>query len=149
MESNEEKVVLKYDNVVVSPRGIAETHGKKIVIFIPTTEIDRLTLKFGRSDHNPVFSISIGVVLALVGIYGLVDFFIAMRGYRYELGMVALGIIGGSLIFDSLKERHFFEVETKKGTRRLVFSKNAGKSDIDDFCNKIRNGYKYQITEAV
>jgi hypothetical protein len=124
MQTSEEKPVLKCDNIVLSSRGIAETHGKKIVIFVPPNEINRIILKFGRSDHRPMLTMSIGIILGLVGVFGLVEFFVAMRGYRYELGMVAFGIIGASLIFDTLKERFFLEIETKKGIQRLVFSKN-------------------------
>ncbi len=148
MESHQEKPILKCDNIVLSSRGIAETHGKKLVIFVPADEIERITLKFGKSDHRPMASISIGVVLGLVGIFGLIEFFIAMKGYRYELAMVAFGIVGGSLIFDALKQRYFLEVDKKKGMCRLVFSKDVKRSDIDDFCNKARTNYGYQITDV-
>jgi hypothetical protein len=144
----EEKPTLRCDNVLVSPRGMAETAGKKIVIFVPTDDIERITINFGRSDHRPIISISIGIIFALVGVFGLVEFFVATRGYRYELGMVAFGLIGGSLIFDALKKRYFFEVYKKKGTCRLVLSKHAQKTEIQDFCQKIRVIYKYDIKDA-
>ncbi|HEX3624078.1 MAG TPA: hypothetical protein VH280_01495 [Verrucomicrobiae bacterium] len=147
MQSTEEKPVLRCDNVVLSSRGIAETHGKKIVIFVPANDIGRITLKFGRSDHRPIATMVIGVAFGLVGVFGLVEFFIAMRGYRYELGMVAFGMIGGSLIYDTLKVRYFLEIETVKGTRRLVFSKNAKKSEIDEFRNKAAAIYNYQVND--
>jgi hypothetical protein len=147
-QTKEEKPVLKCDNILVSPRGIAETHGNKAVIFVPATEIEGITLKYGRAEHRPILSLSIGVVFALVGVFGLVEFFLAPRGYRYELGMVAFGIIGATLIFDALKERHFLEVNKKKGMCRLVFSKKAQKKDVDDFCSQVRSIYKYQIEEA-
>ncbi|HTV43214.1 MAG TPA: hypothetical protein VMF08_21805 [Candidatus Sulfotelmatobacter sp.] len=149
MQTSEEKPVLKCDTIVLSSRGLAETHGKKIVIFVPANEIDRITLKFGRSDHRPILTISIGIILGLVGVFGLVEFFIAMRGYRYELGMVAFGIIGASLIFDTLKERYFLEIETKKGIQRLVFSKNAQKKEIEEFCAQAGAIYNYQIADSV
>ena len=142
----EDKPVLRCDNILVSPRGITENTGKKVVIFIPADDIERITVNFGRSDHRPIISISIGTVFALVGVFGLVEFFVAMRGYRYELGMVAFGLIGGSLIFDALKQRFFFEVYKMKGICRLVFSKHAQKTDIQDFCKKVRTIYKYDIT---
>ena len=149
MPSNDEKVTLKYDNVVVTPRGMAETYGKKIVIFVPATEIDRVTLKFGRSDHRPIFSMTLGIVFALIGIFGIVEFFLAMGGYRYELGMVAFGIIGGSMIFDTLKERYFLEIDKKTGLCRLVFSKEAKKDEVVEFCNKVRTTYNYQINDDI
>src|SRR5580692_5705573 len=110
MPPTEEKPVLKYDNIVVSTRGMAEVHGKKVVIFVPAAEIDRVTLKFGRAEHNPMASLCIGGVLALVGIYGLIVFITGKKGNRYDLGLMALGIIGGSLIFDTLKQRYFLEI---------------------------------------
>jgi len=149
MQPTEENQSLRCDNIVVTPRGIAETCGKKIMIFVPATEVERITLKYGRSDHRPVFSLSVGVIFALVGVFGLIEFIIATRGYRYELGMVAFGIIGGSLIYDALKQRYFLEVQSSKGTRRLVLSKKAQISDIRTFCQSVRTIYKYDITEAV
>jgi hypothetical protein len=149
MQTTEDKPILKCNNIVVSSRGIAETDAKKIMIFVPAVEIDRLTLKFGRSDHRPVLTMSVGIVLGLIGVFGLAEFIIAPRGFRYELGMVAFGLIGGSMIFDTLKKRYFFEVQKKKGTSRLVLSKNAQRKDIQDFCDKVRSIYKYEITDAV
>jgi hypothetical protein len=149
MPSNEEKSVLKYDNIVVSPRGMAEAHGRKVVIFVPAADINRVTLKFGRTEHNPIASICVGAAFAAVGIFGLVLFFVRHKGNRYYLGLVTLGIIGGSFIFDALKQRYFLEIDKKNDTRRLVFSKNAKKNDLDDFCNKIRTIYKYEIKDDV
>jgi hypothetical protein len=148
MQSTEEKQILRFDNIVVTPRSIAETCGKKIMISVPATEVDRITLKFGRADHRPIFSLSVGIIFALIGVFGLIEFFIASRAYRYELGMVAFGIIGGSLIHDALKQRYFLEVKSSKDTHRLVLSKNAQKSDIQNFCQNIRTIYKFDVSEA-
>ena len=145
--SQADKEVLKYDSIVVSPRGIAETSGKKVVVFVPAGDIERITLNYGRSDHRPIVSMSIGIVLAIVGVCGLIEFIIAPRGYRYEVGMMTFGAIGGSLIHDALKQRFYFEVSNKKGTRRLILSKHAKRGDIEDFCNKIRSIYKYEIAD--
>src|SRR5262249_40463974 len=116
--------------------------------FVPTGEIESVVLKFGRSDHRPVFSISIGIVLALVGVAGVVEFFRAMRGYRYELGMMAFGVIGGSMIFDTLKERYYFEVRGTRGMSRLILSKGVQRAEVEDFCNNVRILYGYQVTKA-
>jgi hypothetical protein len=149
MPSNDVQTTLKYDNVAVTARGMAETHGKKIVIFVPASEINRITLKFGRSDHRPVLSMTIGIILGLVGIWGLIGCFNLEKENRYYWGLVALGIFGGSIIFDTLKRRFFLEVDKKGDMCRLVFSKNARKSEIDDFCTKVRVAYSYEITDAV
>jgi hypothetical protein len=148
IQSKEDKPILKCDNILISSRGMAETHAKKVVIFVPTVEIDRITLKFGRSDYRPILTMSIGVVLALVGIFGLTKFIVAPRGFRYELGMFAFGLIGGSMIYDTLKKRYFFEVHKRKGNCRLVLSKNAQEKDIREFCDKVRLIYKYEITDS-
>jgi len=149
MPSADEKTTLRYDTIAVTSRGIAETHGRKIVIFVPAAEISRITLKFGKSDHRPLLSLTIGIILGLVGVAGLILLFLPGKGNRYYLGLVALGVIGGSLIFDTLKERYFLEVEKKNDMCRLVFSKNAKKGEIDDFCKKVSTVYNYQITDDV
>jgi hypothetical protein len=148
MPSNDEQTTLKYDTIAVTPRGMAETHGKKIVIFVPAGEINRVTLKFGRAEHRPVVSLTIGILLALVGVWGIIACLNPAKENRYYLGLVALGIFGGSIIFDTFKKRYFLEVEKKIDMCRLVFSKKAQKSDINDFCNKVRTTYKYEITDA-
>jgi hypothetical protein len=137
---------LKFDNIVVSARGIAETSGKKVVIFVPSADIERITVNYGRSDQRPIVSISIGIAFVIVGAFGLAEFVLAPRGYRYELAMVAFGLIGGSLIHDAVKQRYFLEVYNKKGTRRLVLTKHARKNSVKEFCNNVRTIYKYEIT---
>jgi hypothetical protein len=148
MQAPEENQSLRCDNIVVTPRGIAETSGKKVMIFVPAAEVERITVKYGRSDHRPVFSILIGVIFALIGVFGLVEFIIATRGYRYEMGMMAFGLIGGSFIHEAFKQRYFLEVQTSKGVRRLVLSKHVQKSDLETFCQSARTIYKYDIAET-
>jgi hypothetical protein len=145
MKPPENKEIVKCDNIVVSPRGIAETSGRKVVIFVPSADIERITLNYGKSDPRPIVSMSLGVVFAIVGVAGLVEFILAPRGYRYELAMVAFGLIGASFINDALKQRYFLEVHGKKGVRRLILSKHAEQSAVQDFCNKVRTIYEYDI----
>ena len=122
MQTPESKEILKYDKYLwFLPQGIAEAAGKKAVIFVPAAEIEHITLHYGKSDHRPMVSIALGVVFIVVSVFGLVEFVIAPRGYRYELAMVALGLIGGSFINDALKQRFFLEVHGKNGARRLIF----------------------------
>lgn len=147
MPVSENTPVLKCDNLVVSARGIAETHGKKVALFVPAAGISRLTLKFGRPDHHPLVSMILGAALSLIGVFGLVELIRAPRGIRYELGMIVIGVIGGSIIFDSLKQRYFLEVHHPAGVRRLVFSKRAELKDIRDFCRQVTGVYKYEIGE--
>jgi hypothetical protein len=130
----DDKPILKYDNILVSSRGMTETEAKKVLIFVPAAEIRRITLKYGRADHRPILTMSIGIGITLFGIFGLIELIEAPRGFRYELGMVAFGLVGGSMVFDSLKHRFFFDVQKKKGMCRLVVSKNVQKKDIQDFC---------------
>jgi hypothetical protein len=149
MQTEQPLPVLKCKNIVASPRGLAEADGRKAVMFVPTAEIDHVILKYGKAEHRPLVSLSIGIVLGLLGIAGLIELILAPRGLRYELGMIFFGLIGGSIIFDGLKERHFLEVHKTKGSSRLVFSKGTPLNDIRDFCEKVRTTYRYKITEDV
>lgn len=149
MQSTEEKPTLKCDHIVMAQRGIAEVHGRKTILFVPAEEITRIKLRFGRPEHRPMVSISIGLILAVTGVWGVYLFFAGNKGNRYYLGLVAIGIIGGSLIFDALKQRYFLEVENKKGMCRLVFSKDVKSGDIADFCNKIKTSYNYEVIDEI
>jgi hypothetical protein len=149
MQTQETTSVLKCKNILISLRGLAEVDGKKVVLFVPAAEIDHVILKYGKAEHRPILALLMGVIFALVGVCGLVELILAPRGLRYELGMMFFGFIGGSIIYDALKKRHFLEVHKIKGNCRLVFSKTAPLKDIQDFCEKARVTYKYKITEDI
>lgn len=146
--ATEGQSVLRFDNILVSSRGISEVDANHVVILVPSGEIEHITLRFGRAGHRPLLTIWIGLVLTLVGLLGLFEFVVSPKGFRYEFGMVVLGVIGGSLIFDAVKRRYFFEVGKKQDFSRLIFSRHARKGEIQDFCVQIRSAYKYDITDA-
>lgn len=145
---SDNRLILKYDNILVSSRGMTEHHANRVVIFVPALEINRITLRYGRPEHRPLLSISVGAVLVVVGIFGMIELCRTPSGFRYEIGMLAFGVVGGSLVFDALKLRFFFEVQKKKGVCRLVLSKHARKKDILEFCEKVISIYNYNITNA-
>ena len=136
MPTDEAQPILKCDNILVSPRGIAEVHGNKVMVFVPASGIDRITLRFGRSDHHPVLSLSIGLALAVAGMGGLYWFVVSPGGWRYELGLAAMGVIGGSVVFDTMKQRFYFEVHKRSGARRLILSKQLKNSRCETFAFK-------------
>jgi hypothetical protein len=148
MATSESMSVLKCDNLLASSRGLTETYSKKVVLFVPAAEIDHVILKFGHTSHRPILTMILGLIFVPIGIYGLFDLFIRPAGLRYEMGMVAFGLIGGSLIFDTLKKRYFLEVHQMKSTSRLVFSRNATLESILDFCANIEATYHYKVTNA-
>jgi len=148
-QTAEEKPALKYDHLLISSRGMFELHDGKIIVFAPAAEIHRATLRFGRPDHRPLVSLVIGVALSLVGLGGVIGLISGLRGLRYKLGMIVVGAIGGSIIFDTLKQRYFLEVEKSTGPApdhcRLVFSRRAQLKEIQAVCAQARLIYKYQI----
>jgi hypothetical protein len=149
MQMTDAAPILKCRNVVVSLRGLAEGDGRKAILFVPSGEVKRIVLKYGNPEHRPIVSLVIGGVMGLLGIIGFVELFLAPRGLRYELGMIFFGLIGGSLIFDATKKRYFLEVHKAKGDCRLVFSRQVSRQEVQDFCEKVRNAYKYDISESL
>jgi len=147
MNTSEAATVLRCDNLLASARGLTETQSKKLVLFIPKTGITHIDLKFGRSSHHPFLIFALGAAFVPIGIYGIIDFFIRPAGLRYEMAMAAFGLIGGSLIFDTLKKRFFFEVHHSKKISRLVFTKNANLKDILEFCVQATKVHSYFITD--
>ena len=140
--------VLRCNNIIISSQGFTEADGDVRVLFVPAAQIDHCILKFGRADHRPVISLALGIILSIVGILGLFFLILTPRGLRYELGMIAIGLVGGSLVFDAVKKRFFLEVHHKKGISRLFFSKKAKLSDIQGFCQKVSTVYSYRIVES-
>ena len=147
MKPPEDKPTLTCENIVVAPRGIMEVQSKKIINLVPTSEIDRLTLKFGRSSLHPVLAIITGGTLSLVGVFGVAALIMAPREYSVELALVLLGMIGGFMLAEALKTRFFLDVEQKKGFCRLVFSKHAELKDIREFCEQVKTVYRYKIAD--
>jgi len=147
MKPPEDKPTLKCDNIVVAPRGIMEVQSGKIINLVPTSEIDRLTLKFGRPSLYPVGTIVVGSAVTLAGGYGVAALIVAPQAYRVELGLVVLGIVGIFMLAQAQKTRFFLDVEQKKGFCRLVFSKRAEMKDVREFCDQVKTVYRYKITD--
>jgi hypothetical protein len=147
MSPSENPAVQRYDNLLASARGLTETHGKKVVLFIPKADITRIDLRFGRSGHRPLLTFLLGAILVPIGIYGVVDLFLRPAGLRYEMAMAAFGLIGGSLIFDTLKQRYFLEVSHGGEISRLIFSKNAAQGQVREFCARATETHGYAITD--
>jgi len=149
MQTADAAPILKCQNIVVTPRGLAEGDGRKAILFVPAAEVNRIVLKYGNPEHRPIVSLLIGGVLGLLGLAGLVELLLSPRGYRYESGMIFFGLVGGSLIFDATKKRYFLEVHKTKGDCRLIFSRRASRTEVQNFCEKVRSAYKYDISEIL
>ena len=147
MQSTTDTGILRCDNLAVSARGITETDRNKVVVFVPSEEIDHVELRFGRSAHHPLASLAMGAAFVAAGLWGLVHLMVAPAGFRYEAAAAALGMIGGAIVFDVLKQRYFFEIHRRNGIRRAVFSKNAEMQKIQEFCRQIMAVHKYQIRD--
>jgi len=149
MDEPENTPSLKYDNLGASTRGLAEIHRNKIVLFARANQIESIFLKFGHSSHRPVLSSIVGIIFLPIGLYGLVECLFAPAGFRYEIGLIALGIIGGSLIHDTLKKRFYLEVHHRSEVSRLICSRHATREGITDFVAKIQAAYQYKITNKL
>ncbi len=149
MPPEDSNPVLKCANLVASARGLAEADGKKLVLFVPAGEINRIVLKHGQAEHRPLVSLAIGIALALLGAAGVIELCMSTGGWRYKSGMIFFGMIGGSLIYDATKQRYYLEVEKIKGNCRLVFSRQASLAEVRQFCEQVRGAYKYDISESL
>lgn len=149
MDAPENSLSLKYDNLGASARGLAEIHRNKIVLFARASQIDSIFLKFGHSSHRPILTLVLGLIFLPIGLYGLIECLFAPAGFRYEIGLIAIGIIGGSLIHDTLKKRFFLEVHHRKEISRLICSRHATRDGITDFVAQIEKAYQYKITNSI
>ncbi|CAN5828501.1 hypothetical protein BH09VER1_BH09VER1_42200 [soil metagenome] len=140
---------LRYDNLGASARGLAEIHRDKIVLFARAADIDQVLLKFGHSSHRPILTSALGLLFIPIGAYGLIECLFSPAGFRYEIGLIALGIIGGSLIYDTLKKRYFLEVHHRKEISRLICSRHATRQGVTDFVARIEAAYQYKIAQAI
>lgn len=149
MDASENTLSLKYDRLGASARGLAEIHRNKIVLFARASQIEEILLKFGHSSHRPVLTAIVGLIFVPIGLYGLIECLFSPAGFRYEIGLIALGIIGGSLIYDTLKNRFYLEVHHRKTVSRLICSRHATREGIIDFVAKIEKAYQYKITNTL
>lgn len=150
METPESLPSLRYDNLVASPRGLGEAHRNKIVLFVRATEIEQILLRFGHSSHRPVLSTIVGLIFLPIGLYGLYECLFTLGGLRYEIALIGLGIIGGSLVHDTLKRRFYLEVHHRKShTARLICSRKATVTEVRGYCTKVSEAFHYQITDKI
>lgn len=130
-----------YLGVAISEKGLGEIDGKRYLVHIPQSEITFAEVKYGSPAERPTMQLVAGAILAPLCFFGI--YIILMNGLtmiRWSLGMLLFGGVGIWLIIEVLKKRHYLEVQTSKGNRKLVFKGKVENDKLDQFLQQLTDG---------
>ncbi|HKR66661.1 MAG TPA: hypothetical protein VJZ00_23240 [Thermoanaerobaculia bacterium] len=128
--------------------GASEMDRHRRVIFILREDILRLELSFCSGAERPVLLAFLGIVFAALAFACLVTFVLAIaRGGVKIPASVITGVVflipAWWLLDLSIRKRWVVIVQTRTGTRKLVFHSTRDRAEIDRFLatSKARFGY--------
>lgn len=139
---------LWFDPVRVGEDGIAEMDGALPTIFIPRDDITAVELCHGSGAQRPVVALVVGVILLVLSLLPLVMIANALR--RSEpfpakvIAAVAFVFPALWLLDLALRRRWFLRVQTRRGARKIVFSKTTDQVSAESFLSSARSRFRYQ-----
>jgi len=137
MTREDDPTYLEYAAVRLSADGAAEMDRNRRHIWIPREQIVRLELSFGSAAERPLISLVLGVLLVLLALLGpaIVILGLLRNSIVHTKLVTTLGFIVPALwLLDlSLRGRWFLMVHTKRGTRKLLFTKGSEPAALERF----------------
>jgi hypothetical protein len=134
---------LTYADILISQRGITELDKGKVSIFVPRDDVQGIRLIYGSPANRPVLEASVGALLTACGLMGI--YFLAMNpgNFRYDILIIAIGVIGVAMLRDVLGKTHVLEITTKSDVLKLAFAKTAELESARAFCVKACESFNY------
>jgi hypothetical protein len=117
--------------------------------FVPRASIRSIRLRYGCAAHRPVLELITGIALATVGVIDLYGMAVSFKASRYDLGLIAFGMVGGYLIYSVLRKNHYLQISTASNHFNIRFKRDTARSEIEAFCSQIEKTWQYQITKDV
>jgi hypothetical protein len=141
---------IECENILVSERGIFEVQSGKEVDGVLRPDIESIRVAYASAANRPIIEGIVGGVLFALGIKGLLLCFQSMKGFRYYIVLIVLGIIGAAMLWDVLKRRYVLYVRSRGGrTHKLAFSVLAYPADIEIFFHKAKERFGLMIDSKV
>ena len=132
---------------------VMELDDLRPVVKVPTSEIQRISLGYGFQARHPLLMSAFGLVLAIIGLLPIpgIIHWLLYGGVIHTLqaAAVALTLFGAWAIYDGFRRGYFLLVEEGNKARNLVFTKKPDASELEEFLNKVKIRFGYDIERNV
>jgi hypothetical protein len=133
-------------NILVSDRGVFEVQGRKQVDGVLRPDIEEIRVAYTTGANRPLAEGIFGAVLLVLGVKGVLLCLESMKGFRYYVILLVLGVIGAAMLWDVLKRRYVLYVRARGGrTHKLSFSVSAYPADIEVFFQRVKERFGLEI----
>jgi hypothetical protein len=141
---------IEFENILVSERGVFEVQSGKQVDGLERAHIAQIRVAYSRAAQRPLLEGVVGVVLFAFGIWGVWLCLQSLKGFRYCIVLLVMGILGAAMLWDVLKKRYVLFVTARDGhLHKLSFSVAAYPADIELFLQKARQNFGLEIQSDV
>ena len=136
-------------NIIASERGITLSDRGRQMQHVAKSEITGIELRHGCSANRPMLEFILGLILSVIGALGVYYLCQDLKGLRYDMVLLVLGLFGLSMIYDVFKKRYLLAILANGSIIRIPF---AGKTDIAVirvFCEEAGRRWGYAIAAKI
>ena len=137
---------LNYLTIRISEKGISEVHSKRIVLFIPKSEIQNIELRSGSARKIHCYSLDLALCCPAGGIYGLRSLLSGNLLFRFALALVVFGCVGAWMIWETLQRQTYLLVVTASDSRKVIFKGKIEREDLTKFLEQARRQFGYVVS---
>lgn len=143
----------EYCDVAFSADSIIELDNGRPLLVIPREQIQRSVVKHGFSALHPLLEGLFGSILLAIGVVPVVLTNIAAilhpRLAKYAIYLLFVGFVGLLVLYSGLRRGYFLEMWTSKGRRKIVFSKKAGVTELEQTLKTVNESFGYGIASDI
>lgn len=136
-----------FESVRVGADGIAEMDGRLPIVFVPRSNIVAVEVRHGSGAQRPLITLAVGALLIALSFMPLL--MIANASRRAEpfptkvIAAVAFVVPGLWLLDLAVRRRWFLHVETRRGVKKILFSKAVNQVSVESFVSSARARFGY------
>ena len=128
---------VRYLNLMLSEKGIAELDGKHCAVFIPKEQVKSIEVRHGRRSERPLMQGVGGVVLIGLGVVGVR--MIVAEGVvtiRWSIGFLVFGGLGVWMMWEAFRRGNYLHVACAKESRKLKVVGEVRDDELQSFARK-------------
>lgn len=136
-----------YGNVRITPHSVDEVDGGRILVGIPRSTIQRITLCYGFQAERPIPQALFAGVIFLFGFWPFIRL-AAGHVSLVEATMFGLFAFGAWGLWGAFRRGYYLLVDLDNDRRKLAFARKTPLPEILEFLNEARSRYEYVIDVA-
>ncbi|HWE95966.1 MAG TPA: hypothetical protein VG269_18530 [Tepidisphaeraceae bacterium] len=133
-------------------KSLREVDSGRVMVLLSRADIRRVTLRHGSPAQHPVVQVIAGFIMLAMGALPTLYFLHWMReGGRFILHIATMflfPVLGVWFIYGGFIRRHYLDVETSTGNKKLQFSGKPQLVEIRSFLKTAENSFGYKVEEA-